>query len=479
MSLTERLAALPARGFALRYVTLFAGESFSKLCVLVAFAYLARVLDPARYGVVETALSVTVFFVLGVESGMGAYGARVVAASPEALPRLLPRIMVLRAYLGVPAVIALAAFALMSTAAPARVIAVSGLSVLLTPWLTQWVFQGLRQMQWVAAGSMLRNFVFAGAILVLVRSDTDLRIVVAAEVLGVAALAAFNSVMLFGRLRIVPEWRGAASDARALFREVWPLGLSDFTWAALWYSPVIVLGWLGRDHAEQVAWVAAPTRIVLALHTFVWLYFFNLLPNLAAELTRGLDAWRDLVRRSMAVAMWPAGFIAVAGTVGAPLLVPAIFGPRYVAAVLPFQLVVWMIPVAWFSGHYRFTLIAAGRQHYEFATLAVGAVTTVVTSLALAPSMGSAGPAAALVLGGVVNAVLAMIATRRVVGEVPLAGGAVAAAVVAVVCIVLGLAVSRANGPVAGTVVACGIFGTIGAWQAAKLARTLRLGLAG
>lgn len=47
--------------------------------MLVAFAYLARVLDPREYGVVELALSVTVFIVLGVESGMGL---RIVIALP-------------------------------------------------------------------------------------------------------------------------------------------------------------------------------------------------------------------------------------------------------------------------------------------------------------------------------------------------------------------------------------------------------------
>ena len=71
------------QGFAARYLILFGGEAFSKVCVLLAFAYLARVLSPSSYGTVELALSVTMFFVLGVESGMGSYGARMVAAQPR------------------------------------------------------------------------------------------------------------------------------------------------------------------------------------------------------------------------------------------------------------------------------------------------------------------------------------------------------------------------------------------------------------
>src|SRR5437660_7171091 len=98
----KHLADLRRRSFAVRYATLFAGEAFSKLCVMAAFAYLARVLHPSQYGIVEMALAITVFFVLGVESGMGSYGARLVAAEPEIIPHLVPQIMLLRAILGIP-----------------------------------------------------------------------------------------------------------------------------------------------------------------------------------------------------------------------------------------------------------------------------------------------------------------------------------------------------------------------------------------
>src|SRR6187401_2499873 len=104
-------ADLPRRSFANRYLTLFGGEAFSKLCVIAAFAYLARVLSPAQYGIVELALSVTVFFVLGVESGMGLYGARVVAADPARIPRLVPQVMLLRVVLGIPAFVLILAVA--------------------------------------------------------------------------------------------------------------------------------------------------------------------------------------------------------------------------------------------------------------------------------------------------------------------------------------------------------------------------------
>jgi hypothetical protein len=58
-------------GFSKRYATLFAGEVLSKLCVFAAFAYLARVLGPSGFGLIELALSITMFFVMAVDGGLG------------------------------------------------------------------------------------------------------------------------------------------------------------------------------------------------------------------------------------------------------------------------------------------------------------------------------------------------------------------------------------------------------------------------
>jgi O-antigen/teichoic acid export membrane protein len=456
------------RSFAARYLTLFAGEAFSKLCVMAAFAYLAHTLSPADYGVIELALSITVFFVLGVESGMGLYGARIVAAAPDRIPRLVPQVMVLRAALGVPAFLLIAGLAAAYRSAGLGILAVNGLAILLTPFLTQWVFQGLRQMQWVAAGTALRNFTFVAVVVAVVRPDSDIRLVALAEVCGLGVLALANAVFL-RRLNVRLDWRDVWSGTGQLFRDVWFMGLSDFTWACLWYSPALVLGWMGLSHTEQVAWVGSAVRIVLALHTFVFLYFFNLLPNLATELAAGLEGWRDLVRRSVRSSMWPAGLIAVGGTLIAPILIPAIYSAPYVAAVLPFQIAVWMIPLTWLSGHFRFSLIAAGQQKWEFAVSTATAVATVGFGLVLGRRFGSSGAAAALVAGGVVNTVLSAVASRRFIGAVSVGGSLwqVCAA------IVLGLAVGAVThayfGAIAGAAASSLVYGAIALRQSNEL----------
>jgi len=466
-----RHADLPRRSFAVRYLTLFGGEAFSKLCVMAAFAYLARVLEPRQYGIVELALSVTVFFVLGVESGMGLYGARLVAADPERVPRLVPQVMLLRGALGIPAFVLILGVAAHYKAAGLGILAINGLAVLLTPFLTQWVFQGLRQMQWVATGSAVRNFVFVALVVTLVRPGSDIRLVAVAEVGGISALALLNAFFLHRRLHVRLESAGLWRGTRRLFNDVWYMGLSDFTWACLWYSPGVITGWMGLAATEHVAWIAASVRIVMSLHTFVWLYFFNMLPNLSKELTVSLDEWRDLVKRSVSTSMWPAGLIAAGGTLIAPLLIPAIYGAAYVTAVRPFQIVIWMIPVAWFSGHFRFSLIAAGQQRWEFAASATTALVTVITAVLFVHYWGSVGAAAALLTGGVVNTGLAFTAMSRQIGVVHVFPNVRPVLVVTAISLVIGVAATMAVGTLVGTTIACLFYVAVALRQDNELVR--------
>jgi PST family polysaccharide transporter len=457
---------LRRRSFVARYLTLFGAETVSKLCVLATFAYLARVLGPRDFGIIELALSITVFFVLGTETGLGTYGARIIETSPDRAPQLIPRVAGLRAMLGVPAYVLIVTLATWYRAPGLGILAIYGLMVLLTPFFTQWVFQGLRQMQWVAAGSLLRYTVFAVMVLLLVRPGSSPRLVAIAEVSGALAFAIFNTVLLKRVLRIRLDWRGAWRGAVALFRETWFLGASDLTWATMWYAPSIILGWSDPGQTERVAWLAASVRIVMALHTFVWLYFFNLVPNLARELRDGIDGWRALLHRSLATSMWAACFVGLSGTLLAPLIVGAVYGSAYREAVLPFQLAVWMIPVTWLSGHFRFSLIVHGRQDLEFRASAVAGVTTALLAFGGARLYDAPGAAAALLIGGIVNAFVAWTAMHTAIGGVRLSTAA-PAVLTCLASILIGVAGGWLGSQVAGAILACLVYAgvTIRQWD--------------
>jgi O-antigen/teichoic acid export membrane protein len=447
---------LRRRSFGVRYLALLTGEIGSKVCVVVAFGWLAHVLGPGDFGAIEFALSVTIFFVLAAECGLGSYGARLIEETPHRAPELIPQVGLIRATLALAGYLVMMAIAATAGTAGAALLGIYGLVVLLTPFNTQWVFQGLRQMQWVAIGSFLRYCLFAALVLIFVRPGVDARIVGLAEVGGALTLAAFNSALLGRVLEVQLQWRRVFQGAWELFKDAWFLGASDLTWAAMWYSPVIIAGWIHLTTPEQVGWLAAAIRIVMALHAFVWLYFFNMVPNLTREIGRSVDEWRTLIHRSLDVSMWVACLVALAGTVLAPFVMRTIFGQAFAPAALSLRIAIWMIPVAWLSGHFRFSLIAGGRQHLEFRAAAIAGITTMALVVPGAWLYGAAGASAALLVGGVVNAIAAGMASQRALGTVRLSTAAPAIGT-CLASVVIWLALGRLIGEPAAAAIA-GLF---------------------
>src|SRR4051812_33952142 len=172
------MATRMRRDVAAGYATLLCGEALSKLSVLVAFAYLARVLGPSGLGRIELALSWTVVFVLTAESCLGSYGARVLAVDRAAAPWLVPQIMILRALFVIPVFAVLAVASRWLPLSP--LVLLFGCVILSVPFANQWVLQARGRMQAVAFATAVRYVLFVTVILALVRPGSDLRLVAVA-----------------------------------------------------------------------------------------------------------------------------------------------------------------------------------------------------------------------------------------------------------------------------------------------------------
>jgi hypothetical protein len=87
---------------------------------------------------------------------------------------------------------------------------------------------------------------------------------------------------------------------------------------------------------------------------------------------------------------------------------------------------------------------------------------------------GSAGAAAGLLTGGVVNMILAIIASNRRIEPVPILPNIGPALATAAACLAIGAAATAAAGVLGGTTIACVIYVTIAARQDNDLVRLVR-----
>lgn len=377
------------------YLSLAGAEVLSKLATFAAFAYLARVVGPDSFGLVEFAGAALMCASLIVDQGFSPFGAREIAKDPQQTRRLTSEVVTARFVLAALSYVALFVFGLMVDRGPVvmRLLLVYGLSLWLLPLLLSWVFQGHERMHLVAVAQVIRQTVFAVTVFAFVRGPEQILMVAWAEVAGVTGAAIFCVWML--RRHFKEHTPTGPSVSAQLFREGVPIGMSQMFWVVKMFGGTLILGLIATS--QQVGFFAGAQRILVALHTFVWLYFFNLFPSLSRNWQREDGSFQQQVDRSFHTVAWLA---IVGGLVWVLLATDAMriaYGRDFAPAGPVLAVMAGVCVMAFINGHYRFGLIASGRQSIEMLISAVGAVVALVLIPFLYSRWGLTGAAAALV----------------------------------------------------------------------------------
>jgi PST family polysaccharide transporter len=420
MSTAAAMRPVEPKRLAVNFLFLSGGEFGAKLLTFASFTYLARTLGPVSYGAVEFTLAVMAFFTLPTDLGLGTFGAREIARNPSAAPRLLREITALRLFFSLCSMLLLAVFILFVQKSPEQraLLGLYGLSLLGTPYLLQWFFQAHDQMQWVGAASIVRQAGFAVLVFSVCRAKSPLVYIGFIECASVALTAAFCIYVLKARMRFpwpAPTFgiAGLMGDVRAAL----PIGLSDLAWTFMWYFCTVLLGFLSPD--QSLGWFGAGHRIVMALHTFVMLYFFNLLPSISRCTQLPQGHLLKLMDDSMRFTAW-AGFLAAPLlTALAPQVMTLVYGASFRDGWRSFAVLVWVLPVAMLSGHHRYILVAYNHQKWLLVSTSIAAAVAVVLAFVLIPPYKGLGAAWALLIANIVLFALVYFAVRRNVVEVP------------------------------------------------------------
>ncbi|MGD0201032.1 MAG: oligosaccharide flippase family protein [Bryobacteraceae bacterium] len=469
------IRAAEPRRLAVNFLFLSAGEFTAKLLTFASFTYLGRTLGPASYGAIEFTLAVMVFFTLPTDMGLGAYGAREIARNPAGASRLLREITGLRLLLSLCSMLLLVVFIFLLHKSPQQktLLALYGLSLLGTPYLLQWFFQAHDQMYWVGAASIVRQGAFALLVFAVCRAGFPLIYIGLIECAAVVSTAVFCVYVVKGRMRY-PWPRPDLGIARLMghIREASPIGLSELAWGFMWYFCTVLLGFLSPD--RSLGWFGASHRTVMAMHTFVWLYFFNLLPSISRCAVLPRAHLVELMDRSLRFTAWTGLCVAPILTAAAPQVLTLIYGPSFRDGSHSFAVLVWVLPVAMLSGHHRYILIAYNHQNWLLRCTSIAAAVAVILAFALVPWYKDLGAAWALLIANVVSFALAYFAVRKFVSDVPVhrqVAAPLAALVLAVLCF-LGLA--KWNVLIAGSVAAAVYVGGFMRSDGARLIPFLR-----
>ena len=193
----SRLLAFPQRRLLARNLSiLVAGDFLGRLLMMAAFAHLARTLQPALFGAMEFALAVVMILTLVVDLGLKTLGARNVARLPQQTDRLAGSIVSVQVLIAVAVYcfLLLALWLLPLGGAMKWLLAGYGLILFAHPFILNWVFQGRKEMGWVALPQFLRQATFAVLAILFVRAPAQVLRLPLLELVGVALAVAVNLV---------------------------------------------------------------------------------------------------------------------------------------------------------------------------------------------------------------------------------------------------------------------------------------------
>ena len=394
------------------FLLLVGAEAFSKLVTFAAFAYLARLCGPAGFGYVEWAGAVLMCASLIVDQGFSAYGAREIAKAPEQTVRLVAEIVTARFMLAAVGYMVVLLFALWFAREKVmtQLLLVYALSLWALPLLLQWVFQGHDWMNLVALIQMIRQLIFATVVFIFVRSTNDLLMVGVAEIAAVICAVVF-SVWMYRRNFTTRKYLRPMLSTK-LFREGLPIGISQMFWVVKMFGATLIMGLLAT--AEDTGYFAGAMRILIALHTIVWLYYFNLLPSLSRAWEQGREKFSELIGNSMRIVVLVSLLVGIIWVLSAPFVMTSVYGQSFSRGGGALQWLAGACVAAAVSGHFRFGLIAAGYQSKEMLASALGAVVAALLIPFGYFKAGTSGAAAALCFAEFVVLLFTWLIARRV-----------------------------------------------------------------
>lgn len=406
------------RRFGKNLAILAVGELLTRILTFVAFVHLARVLGPETFGLVEVALAVLMVALLLVDQGFPTLGAREVARNPEAVEGLVGRVISVQLLFAVVtyAILAIVVLSLPLDRTLTVLLLGLGVSLLGTPFLLLWVFQGRKQMTWVALPQVMRQLVFAAVVLVFVRKPEHVLRLPIAEIVAVAT-AGVLFVIAYRRAGDRLTLGIGQGGRLKLLVSALPIGGSQMIWVLRMYLPTILLATMVEQSVVGSFGVAH--RLMMVIQTLLGVYFINLFPTLSETAQSSPTRLAHLLHRSLSLVTWPVLAGALVTTFAAHTLIGWVFGESYLGtqSVSVLAILIWIVPIIAWRRHLRSALIALDRQRADFVCSLVGLLLLLGLLPLLTLKFGAVGTAWAMVASELLTVGWTYLTLRRYVGE--------------------------------------------------------------
>ncbi|MFI5371935.1 MAG: flippase [Candidatus Eisenbacteria bacterium] len=385
------------------------GDRAARLSIgLVVNAWLVRYLGAEQLGLLSFAQSIVVITAVASQLGLETILVRDLVRQPESDLEILGTALRMRV-IGWLATLGLAA----ATAACLRPGDARAMTLTLVCSLTAlaqtfdivetW-FQSRTRVAPVVAARM--SAFLAGAVAKVIAIATHARLETIALILSVEALASSAAlVVAYVRSGGTPRrWRAAATRARGLLRDAWPLMLNSVALVISVRVDQMILTTM-RGTGENGIYAAAQ-RLAEILYFVPAAVIAAANPVLLRSHQRDAVEYKRRLQRVFSVLAVGGLLIAVVVSLGAPLIVRILFGPAFRASAPVLAIQAWSCPPLFLGVAQTNWFIAEGRQRGLLLRSALAAAASVALNLALVPTMGARGAALTMLISQTVAQLL-------------------------------------------------------------------------
>jgi len=374
------------------------GNLASRLIRAVLIIYAARALGVAGYGAFSYALSLAGFFAIFADIGLTPLLTRESARNPE------KRMQYLSTALGIKFIF----------------IAVSALLILfVAPLFAR--LEGVRELFYIIVFlfvfDTLRDFFFGytrGIEKMEIEAGVNIATNVAILALGAGALLLAPSTKLLtmgytagsaiGLVAVLVILRKNLQNIFSSFRkelvkpiltEAWPFALAGLLGTIMLNTDMLMLGWL--KGADEVGWYSAAQKIVLLIYLIPGYLIVSLFPSLSRLANVDNERFRAIFEKGIKAMFMLAFPFAVGGILLAPRIISLLYGGAYLAATLPFTVLLLTFFLVFPGTLISNAVFAYNRQKLFMGFIALGAITNIIFNFLLIPPYGILGASVATI----------------------------------------------------------------------------------
>ena len=377
---------------------------------LITAPYVSRVLEPDGVGLFNFSYTYAGYFALFAVLGIPLYGVREIAKLRDSKSdenRFLSEIISLEI---VVTILVSAIFLITVLLIPRlnenyAIFLIAGVALYISPCKVEWFFSGREEFGFITIRSLSVKVLSIIALFLFVHDKNDLIIYV---ILGALATVA-NELWNYGKL-IKDGYRPHLTNSfKKHLKPLFVLFASTVAVSIYTMLDTLMLGFMS-DY-DQVGFYNNANHIAKSLMPVVTSLAAVAMPRLSYYMQSG--NWDDinlLMKKSLSIVSFLAFPITVGVVIVAPTFVPLFFGELFYGAILPLQILVWVVTIIGLNNITAIQVLASmGYDTPYLKSVLSGTISNFVLNLLLIPILGAVGASISSVIAEIAVLVISTI----------------------------------------------------------------------